>query len=236
MSQGPLADRCGMAQRCPSNTVDELLPLPLRLPIAVTAVLCAATVLILGLSVAGTSAPSNVDTWVGSGVHSLLADVPNLSPAVVQAGDPGPIIVMAALLAALCGLLRRPYHALLSVTAPATVGVATTLLKPAIGRTFEGFPAFPSGHTAAVTALSVVAGLLIVSMTHAQLAVGASMATAIVLLVGAAIGLAVVAANWHYPTDALGGFCTAVALVVALAFLLDGLRFMLYRPGERSTG
>ncbi|MGH3428966.1 MAG: phosphatase PAP2 family protein, partial [Mycobacteriales bacterium] len=97
------------------------------------------------------------------------------------------------------------------------------------GRTFEGVPTFPSGHTAAVTALSVVAGLLMVSVAHARPAVAVWTAAAVVLLAGAAIGSAVVAVNWHYPTDALGGFCTAVALVVALAFLLDGLRSSLSR-------
>jgi len=157
-------------------------------------------------------------------VHSLLSGVPNLPWAVVEAGDLVPMIVMAVLLAALCWLLRRPFHALLSLSAPGAVGAATAVLKPAIGRTFEGFLAFPSGHTARVTALAVVAGLLVISLAHAQLATAVSVATAMVILAGAAIGVAVVAVDWHYPTDALGGFCTAIAMVGGLAFTVDGLR------------
>ncbi len=159
----------------------------------------------------------------------MLSGVPSLPWAVVETGDLGPIIVLALLLAAVCWFLRRPFHALLSLCAPVAVGAATVLLKPVVGRTFEGFLAFPSGHTAGVTALAVVAGLLVTSMAQAQLVIAASVATAMVLLAGAAIGSAVVAVDWHYPTDALGGFCTAVALVVALAFMVDGVRSALSR-------
>lgn len=216
-------------QTLPTERSDALLPMPLRLPLAVVAVLSAVIALFLGWHVAGTSVPSSTDTWVRSGVHSLLSDVPNLTFTVVRAGNPAPMIVMSALLAALCWLLRRPFHALLALTAPFAAGVVTSLLKPAVGRTFEGLLAFPSGHTAGVTAFALVAGLLLVSMAPAQLAVAVSLATAMVVLAGTAIGLALVAQDWHYATDALGGFCTAIALIATLAFLLDGLRSALSR-------
>jgi membrane-associated phospholipid phosphatase len=208
----------------PTARSETLLPTPLRRSVAVAAALSAATALNLGLYVAGTSAPSGVDTWVRPRVESLLSGVPSLTSAMVQSGDPGPVIVMTALLAALCGLLRRPFHALLALAAPATVGATTTLLKPMVGRTRQGYLAFPSGHAAGITALAVVAALLLISMAGAKLALAVSVATVMVLLAGAAIGLALVAQDWHYATDAVGGFCTAIALVAALAFLLDGLR------------
>ncbi len=216
-----------MVQTLPTERSDALLPIRLRLPVAVVAALSAATTLILGLSVAGTSAPSAIDIWVRPKMSSLVSGVPSLPWAVVQAGNLVPMIVMAGLLAGLCWLLRRPFHAVLALSAPAMVGAATALLKPAIGRTFGGLLAFPSGHTAGVTALAMVAGLMVVSMAHSQLATAISVATALVVLAGAAIGLSVVAVNWHYPTDALGGFCTAIALVVTLAFIVDGLRVAL---------
>jgi membrane-associated phospholipid phosphatase len=208
--------------------------MPLRLSVAVTAALSAVTALSLGLYVAGTSAPSGVDTWVQPRVDCLLSGVPNLASATVQAGDLGPMIVMTVLLAALCGLLRRPFHALLAVTAPATVGATTMLLKPVVGRTRQGSLAFPSGHSAEVTAIAVVAALLLISVAGAQLALAVSVATAMVLLAGASIGLALVAEDWHYATDTVGGFCTAIALVVALAFLLDALRSVASR-GRRAS-
>jgi undecaprenyl-diphosphatase len=93
-----------------------------------------------------------------------------------------------------------------------------------VGRTRQGYLAFPSGHAAGITALAVVAALLLISMAGAKLAFAVSVATVMVILAGAAIGLALVAQDWHYATDAVGGFCTAIALVAALAFLLDGLR------------
>lgn len=211
---------------------DALVPMPLRLPVAVIAVVSAATALIIGLAVAGTSAPSSADTWVQSRVHGFLSGVPNLTFAVVRAGNPEPMIVMSTLLSGLCGLLRRPFHALLALAGPFAAGAVTSLLKPAVGRTFEGVPAFPSGHTAGVTALALVAGLLVISIARAQLAVAVSVATAVVLLAGVAIALALVAQDWHYATDTVGGFCTAIAVVAALAFFVDACRSALFRkPG-----
>jgi membrane-associated phospholipid phosphatase len=218
-----------MVQALPQERPDALLPMPLRLWVSVAALLSGSMALILGFHVAGTSTPSCVDTWIRSEVHNRLSGAPNLTLAVVHAGDPLPMLVMTALLAALCVLLRCPFHAILALIAPATVGGATMLFKPAIGRIFHGDLAFPSGHTAGVTALALVAGLLLVNMAHTHLAVAVSVATAMVLLAGASIGFALVAMDWHYPTDAVGGFCTAITIVIALASLLDRFRVAMGR-------
>ena len=44
-----------------------------------------------------------------------------------------------------------------------------------------------------------------------------------VLLLGGGVGAAVTVLQWHYPTDAVGGFCTALVCVYATALTLDGL-------------
>jgi len=41
------------------------------------------------------------------------------------------------------------------------------------------------------------------------------------LVVGGGVGAAMIASNFHYPTDTLGGFCTAVAVVCSAALVLD---------------
>jgi undecaprenyl-diphosphatase len=41
------------------------------------------------------------------------------------------------------------------------------------------------------------------------------------LVAGAAMGWAEVALGAHYPTDALGGWCTALAVTPATAWLVD---------------
>ena len=35
------------------------------------------------------------------------------------------------------------------------------------------------------------------------------------------MAVAVTVVNYHYPTDAVGGFCTAVSVVLGLALLLE---------------
>jgi len=65
----------------------------------------------------------------------------------------------AALIAGVCLLLGRRRLAALAVLGPGLAGVATTVLKPAIGRQLD-VPAglwfsFPSGHTAGAAAIAI---------------------------------------------------------------------------------
>ncbi len=75
-------------------------------------------------------------------------------------GSPTAVVMFALITAAVCLSLGRRLLAVLALVGPGVTGVATTLLKPALGRTLgEGF-AFPSGHTGGATALGLVAALL----------------------------------------------------------------------------
>jgi membrane-associated phospholipid phosphatase len=50
---------------------------------------------------------------------------------------------------------------------------------------------------------------------------GTSVVLAAALAAGAAMGWAQVALGAHYPTDVLGGWCTALAVIPATAWLVD---------------
>ena len=96
------------------------------------------------------------------------------------------------------------------------------MLKPLIGRTIEGGGfIYPSGHTGAATALGLVAALLLVNVLRAGPRVGAALLAAGALLAGGGMAVAVVVGRFHYPTDAAGGFCTAVVMVLGTALLLE---------------
>jgi len=97
---------------------------------------------------------------------------------------------------------------------------ATMLLKPLVGRTIHGgHLSYPSGHTAFATALALVAAMLATGRLGLGRAAGASLVLGAALVAGAATGWAQVALDAHYPTDALGGWLTALAAVPATAWL-----------------
>jgi undecaprenyl-diphosphatase len=111
----------------------------------------------------------------------------------------------------------------LAIVGPGLTGMCTTFLKPVLGRTIgEGF-AFPSGHTGGATSLGLVAALLIISLIRPSRGRALLILAASSLVSGGSVGAAMVALNAHYPTDTIGGFCTAIVVVCGGALLLDRL-------------
>jgi membrane-associated phospholipid phosphatase len=198
-----------------------LLPGPLRRPVALAVVAAAVTFVALAVRYAGTSSPGGVDARVDSVVDPLGSAHQWVIKHTAQIGSPPSVVVLALVLSVTCLLLGRRRLAVLALVGPGLTGLCTTLLKPALGRTFDGWYAFPSGHTGGATSLGLVVGLLLISLLRpgpggalAILATGA-------LVVGGGVGAAMVASNLHYPTDTLGGFCTAVIVVCGAALALD---------------
>jgi membrane-associated phospholipid phosphatase len=155
-----------------------------------------------------------------------LADLrrPWLDVAVIidLSGEPVGSTILIAATAAACLMARRIRMAVLTILGVGLSVAATTLLKPLVGRTIHDvYLCFPSGHTAYATALALVLALLAIDV----LGVGTRGATllllATVLPAGAAMGWSEVVLSAHYPTDTLGGFCTALAVIPATARLID---------------
>jgi undecaprenyl-diphosphatase len=72
------------------------------------------------------------------------------------------------------------------------------------------------------TALALVAALLIVSVIEFRRCAAVTVVIAVTVLVGAVMGLAMTVSNYHYLTDAVGGFCLAACMVLGLALMSDG--------------
>jgi membrane-associated phospholipid phosphatase len=200
-----------------------LVPGPLRRPVAVLVAVAAVTFVGLAVRYAGTSTASGIDARVDSVVDPVGSANQWLIRHTAALGSPPSVAVLALVLSATCLLLGRRRLAVLAVVGPGLTGLCTTLLKPALGRTFDGWYAFPSGHTGGATSLGLVVALLLISLLRpgrrgalAILATGA-------VVVGGGVGAAMVASNLHYPTDTLGGFCTAVVVVCSCALMLDRL-------------
>lgn len=200
-----------------------MLPPSLRAWLGLTAVLAALVVLALGGLYAGDSTPGALDTRICAAVDGAGPPWRDVALAVDFLGEPlgAATLVGAAVIG--CLLLRRP-RAAVSVVAGAGAAVGTaTLLKHLVGRTIHGEAnlSYPSGHTAFLTALALSLALLATGRPGLGGAAGMSLVLVSALVAGATMGWAQVTLGAHYPTDALGGWCTALAVTPATAWLVD---------------
>lgn len=200
------------------------IPTTLRRPAAVGVALAASVFAVLAMHYADTSVGGRLDHRLEAVADSATAARHWLLTYAVALGSPPIVVVGALALAVVCLVLRRRRLAVLAILGPGLTGAATTLSKPAIGRTMEdgGF-AYPSGHTGGATALGLLAALLAVSLLRPGRVIGMALVAAGALLAGGIVGVAMVVVGVHYPTDTIGGFCTAVVVVLGLALAIEWL-------------
>lgn len=201
-----------------------MLPPSLRTWLGLIAALAALVVVALGVLFAGHSEPSRVDRWI---IRPTADSVPPpwryVALALDFLGEPAGSALLVVAGAAGCLLLRRPRAAVLVVAGTGMTVGTTTLLKHLVGRTIHGAGnlSYPSGHTAFFTALALMAALLAAGRLGLGRTAGTSLVLAASLVAGATMGWAEVRLGAHYPTDALGGWCTALAVIPATAWLVD---------------
>jgi membrane-associated phospholipid phosphatase len=203
-----------------------ILPPGLRTPAASASVLALLVFGFFAARYADDSSAGRLDRRV----QGLVRNGPSLPDAVVFFGNPITVAVLAVLLAGFALALGHRRLAVLAVVGPGLTGLATTALKPLIGRTIDGGLAFPSGHTGGATALGVVAALLLIAVLRTATGTSALLIAAGALVSGGAMALALVSDHIHYATDTVGGFCVAVAVVLTCALVIERL------PGATSMG
>jgi undecaprenyl-diphosphatase len=206
----------------PSRT-RALLPAGLRVAAALVAVLATAVVAVLGLQYAGDSTPGRVDGHLDRAVDALPGGGHGLTGLLTLFGSPAFVAVAATGIALGCLLSRRPRAAALAVAGPGVTGLLTTFGKPLVDRTIghDGGLAFPSGHTGGATSLALVIALLAAAALELGAVGTAVLAAVCAVLAGGVVGTGMVVLGSHYPTDVVGGFCTALASVLAVALALD---------------
>jgi membrane-associated phospholipid phosphatase len=201
----------------------RLIPQSLRRPAATVATSMAVLTTALGLMYHNDPCPGRIDLIVASAITGRLPPAQLTPYLLVRLGDPLSIAAFAALLATVALLLRRPRIAILAVCGPGAVVTAAEFLKTLVGRTYYGVLAFPSGHTAAITAVATVVALMGLGFAKCHLLVASALAAIGILITGALMALALLTRGLHYPTDTLGGFCTAIAMVLGIAFCIDAI-------------
>ncbi|WP_370132262.1 phosphatase PAP2 family protein [Streptacidiphilus sp. EB103A] len=196
-------------------------PSALRGWLGPVAALAALVVVVLGVRYAGHHQAGTVDGWIRSAVvgvrppgwQSVALDLDAL-------GEPTGAVTLVVTLVVGCLLLRRPRAAVLTGAGAGLAVVTSSLLKHVVGRTIHGENlSYPSGHTAFATALALAVALLAAERLGRP--AGFLLVLTAALVGGAAMGWAEIALDAHYPTDVLGGWCTALAVVPATAWLVD---------------
>ncbi|MFK0289776.1 phosphatase PAP2 family protein [Streptomyces sp. NPDC090442] len=199
-----------------------VLPPSMRAWLGPVVALAALVVVVLGGWYADDRKPGTVDAWVWAAVDGVGPSWRHVALAMDFLGEPVGAATLVVATVTGCLLLRRPRAAVFVVAAVGmTVGTAT-LLKSLVGRTIHGGNlSYPSGHTAFFTALALVLALLATGRLGLGRTAGTLLVLAAALVAGAAMGWAQVALGAHYPTDVLGGWCTALAVTSATAWLVD---------------
>lgn len=199
-----------------------LIPPPLRRPTAAVVIVAAIVFAVLAERYAGGSSAR----WFDDRTESLVEDITPRTRAVaalIEVGSPPVVVATAALTALACLWFGRRRLALLAVLGPGLAGAVAMLSQPMVGRTVEGDWAYPSGHTAGATSLALVAAFVLVALLRPDPPWAATLIAGIGVLTGAGMTVLVVAGDWHYATDAVGGFLVAAASVLGCALLIDAL-------------
>jgi undecaprenyl-diphosphatase len=194
-----------------------------RWPVLVVIATSALLLTVLGIRYAGESRPRWLDQWALTLVREWLPHRSGVARSFIDLADPLPLILIIAVLAGACLLVGARRLAVLAVLGPGVTGIATTVLKELIGRTKAGDLAFPSGHMGAATAVTLVFALLLATVIRVRLLAAVAVVVGVTGLVGVGMALAMTMANYHYLTDAVGGFCVAVCVVLGLALIIERL-------------
>jgi undecaprenyl-diphosphatase len=131
---------------------------------------------------------------------------------------------MVLLVTALCVLTRRHRLAVTVLVGMAAVTALSSVLKHLVDRRIHGsFLSYPSGHTAAATAICLVLGMLLSDVLMLGRSLGTSLVLGVALIGGAAMAYAQIDLTAHYPTDTVGGCGCALLVIPATALLIDWL-------------
>ena len=201
-----------------------LLPKSARRPAAGVLAGCVLISLVIGLLVAHQSRANSLDRAVDSWIRSGLAGHGRTLFTIHHLGESVSIATMTLAVIIGCLIVRRINGALLALVSVPLAIVLIEVLKPLFHRTLDGFAVYPSGHTGSVFAVAAVVAVLLVDPARGKISKTARIAiVAAIVLVGCAVGVAMIGLNFHYFSDTIGGATVGVGTVLATAFLLDRL-------------
>jgi len=225
----------------PRHYARPLLAAPARRPAAIVFA-CAVLILAGGAVLVHDQYNDPLDSRFGTWATTRLAEHSSALQLVADLGQKKEVIVLIAVICLACLAARRVNGAALAVIGAPAASVATEkVLKPLAGHLYP-YASYPSGHTTGFFALVATTAVLLAGPASGKTPrMPRTLRVTIVaaaVLVGCAIGIAVVGLGDHHFTDTAGGAAVGVAVVLAAAFLLDlpfcrgllGLTWLTRRP------
>ncbi|MEV0290013.1 phosphatase PAP2 family protein [Kribbella sp. NPDC050820] len=203
-----------------------------RRPVVALALLGLVALVVPALIFAGDTGPSRLDLRVEKAVvESAPGGTYDLIRGIDWLGEPVGRALLLVVVTLACLAAGRRALALTSVVGIVTVTLLATALKPLVGRRIHaGFLCYPSGHTAALTAAALIVGLLLADVLNLGPIAGTAVILGVTVAGAAVTSWAQIVLDAHYPTDTVGGFGLALAVVPATALLTDAA---LRRTGGR---
>lgn len=174
------------------------------------------------------------DTGVGGPLHHGDPALIRAARIVTQLGEPRAIAILSIVLIAVLALCRKFAYALFAAAVTLLANGCNWVFKHAVRRPrpvhrlapAHGY-SFPSGHSCATLALAGILIVLVVCLVRNRIA-----KTVLVLLLALcplAIGCTRILLNVHFPSDVLGGWTEALAVVLLCSTALDFL-YLQRRP------
>jgi undecaprenyl-diphosphatase len=193
-----------------------------RLVAAVIAV-AALVVAVLGAHYADDRGPGRIDSAIDSRLRHRLHGHLRFLHHLAALGGPLWVAIACVVMAVVFFTTGRRRAALLAVLGPAVAaGVAEFVLKPLINRRLHDYLSFPSGHTTGAVSVAVVIVVVLLGPSRPAWPPTLRYPLAAVAVLGAvAVATALVGSGYHYATDTLGGFCVAIGVVLAVAWVID---------------
>lgn len=126
---------------------------------------------------------------------------------ITDLGSPA-VLIVATVVAVLVALRSDRIRAAACALGPAATAICVEfLIKPVVGRHFEGALSYPSGNVADLAAVATAWAVAVPRWLRLPVSLVGAAATA-------AMMVAVVGLRWHYPSDTLGGAVLGVAVVL----------------------
>jgi len=183
---------------------------------------CAVLVLAGGAVLVHDQYADPLDRWVSESVVTRLAGHGKTLQLVSDLGQKAAVIVIIAVICLACLAARRLNGVVLAAASAPTASVATEkVLKPLAAHLYP-YASYPSGHTTSVFALVATIAVLLAGPPSGNTPrILRVTIVAAAVLVGCAVGLAVIGLGDHRFIDTVGGAAVGIAIVLTGTFLLD---------------